>query len=663
MISGSKVRRTVGAIALVCVLGLPVWSGDNGFQPVTSEELSLTAVQQAPGAAVVTLYREESSDDNRNTRYEYIRRKILTKEGLKYADVEIPYYGAYNAIYDLKARTIHPDGKIIDFTGNTFDKTIVKSHDFKYKAKVFTLPDVTVGSIIEYHFTYALQREGPRQTAVYNTRWDMQDDLFTVRAKFWIQQYTGGERLDVFGGGSTRLYYVYSHFPRGAQPPKVKPDGTMQVELADLPALEEEEFMPPKDVVGAQVRFYYGGDAMHTADQFWKEAGKYWNKNTEQFLSHHSSIQEAANSIVNANDPPETKARKLYAAVQSLRNLNFERKRTAEEENAENIKDNQNVDDVWKHKYGDHLDLNRLYIALARAAGLQATAVRTSGRRNTIFDKSVLSLDEMPYEIVLLTLDGKEVYLDPGMKYCPFGILPWYKTATPALKLDKDGGTFIQTPAPQFMLIKRKGEFMLDPDGTLHGDLWIEFDGQTGVTAREEEWGEDDAGRAKDLEDEVKSWFPQGTTVKLTKANDWDRSEPPLALQFTVQVPGFASATGKRTFLPFSVFQGKDEHLFQHAERKWPVYMPYPYQHLDVVNIKLPPGVTVESLPKEKAESNDLERMQTIARVSGDSVHLERLVVLFDFFYPLDQYEGLRAFFERVKIADDEQIVLTKKTP
>ncbi len=267
----------------------------------------------------------------------------------------------------------------------------------------------------------------------------------------------------------------------------------------------------------------------------------------------------------------------------------------------------------------------------------------------------------MPYEIVLLNLDGKDVFVDPRTKYCPFGVLPWYKSATSALKLDKDGGTFIKTASPQISTIKRTGKFLLDPDGTLHGDLTIEYGGQTSVTKREQEWGEDDAGRAKDLEDEVKSWLPDGATAKLTKANSWEGSEPPLELHFTVQVPGFASATGKHKFMPFGVFQGKDEHLFQHSERKWPVYLPYPYQHFDVVEIKLPPGVTVESMPKERAETNDIGRMDTVDRVSGDTVHLERLVSLLQFYYPLDQYEQLRGFFGRVKIADDEQIVLASK--
>ncbi len=144
-----KLQRACAIVSLVFVFGSPAWSGDNGFQPVSQEELKLTSVPEAPGAAAVTLYREERSDDNQNTRYEYIRRKILTKDGLKYADVEIPYFGNYNWVSELKARTIHPDGKIIDFSGNAYDKTIVKSRDFKYKAKVFTLPDVTVGSIVE----------------------------------------------------------------------------------------------------------------------------------------------------------------------------------------------------------------------------------------------------------------------------------------------------------------------------------------------------------------------------------------------------------------------------------------------------------------------------------------------------------------------------------
>ena len=54
----------------------------------------MTSEPQAPGAPAIILYREVNRDDSGNTAHEddYYRIKILTEEGRKYADIEIPFF-------------------------------------------------------------------------------------------------------------------------------------------------------------------------------------------------------------------------------------------------------------------------------------------------------------------------------------------------------------------------------------------------------------------------------------------------------------------------------------------------------------------------------------------------------------------------------------------
>src|SRR3981081_1817901 len=154
------------------------------WQPISPDELRMTSVAEAPGAPAVILYRQGDRDDNGRTgnEYNYLRVKILTEEGRKYGDVEIPYFKGQGAVNGLRARTIRPDGSIVNFEGKAFDKTIVKAKGVKFLAKTFTLPDVQVGSIIEYHYTYDLN-EG----YVYNSHWILSEELFTKRGKFSLK--------------------------------------------------------------------------------------------------------------------------------------------------------------------------------------------------------------------------------------------------------------------------------------------------------------------------------------------------------------------------------------------------------------------------------------------------------------------------------------------
>src|SRR5208282_1931059 len=90
-----------------------------GFQPPNPEELKMTSEPLAPGAPAVILYRQVDRDDNGRTSHEddYLRIKILTEEGRKHANIEIPYVKGIEDVASIKARTIRPDGSIASFDG------------------------------------------------------------------------------------------------------------------------------------------------------------------------------------------------------------------------------------------------------------------------------------------------------------------------------------------------------------------------------------------------------------------------------------------------------------------------------------------------------------------------------------------------------------------
>jgi len=112
----------------------------------------MTSVKEAPGANAVILYREINGDDNLYSSTEYVRTKILTEAGRSQADIKLPFFESGQRVLDIAGRTIHPDGSIVNFNGKAFTKTD-RYHGEKMVVKAFTLPEVTVGSIVEYKFT------------------------------------------------------------------------------------------------------------------------------------------------------------------------------------------------------------------------------------------------------------------------------------------------------------------------------------------------------------------------------------------------------------------------------------------------------------------------------------------------------------------------------
>src|SRR5215467_1488498 len=134
--------------------------------PVTPQDLTFKEVPGNKGAAAVRLYYAQYINDNTASCFFYQRLKILNEKALNpdargktYADVEIPVFtlGDFvEDISDLKARTIKPDGSIVEFTGKPFEKVIFKGRGDKLAVKAFSMPQVSVGSIIEYKYRAVL---------------------------------------------------------------------------------------------------------------------------------------------------------------------------------------------------------------------------------------------------------------------------------------------------------------------------------------------------------------------------------------------------------------------------------------------------------------------------------------------------------------------------
>ena len=281
-------------LALVLALS-PILCLGQGFPPITPDELKMTNEPKAPGAPAVILFREVDRDDNGTTSHEddYVRVKILTEEGRKYANVELPFNKADESIVNIHARTIKPDGSGAESDVKVFEKTIEKAQGLKYLAKIFTLPNVQVGSIIEFRYTYDL-----REHYIYDSHWILSSDLFTRYAKFSLKQYQ--PRYVPMS-----LRWTWKGLPAGVEP-KEGPDHIVRMEVQNIPPYQVEDYMPPLNEVRSRVDFIYEGEYMENdPDQFWKHVDKKRNDALESFIGKRKAMEEAVAQIVSPSDAPD----------------------------------------------------------------------------------------------------------------------------------------------------------------------------------------------------------------------------------------------------------------------------------------------------------------------------------------------------------------------
>jgi len=621
------------------------------FQPVSPEELKMTSEQQAPGAPAVILYRQVDRDDSGRTAHEndYFRIKILTEEGRKYANVEIPFYKENgNNIVNIHGRTIRPDGSIANFEGKAFDKSIAKAKGLKIMAKTFTLPDVQLGSILEYYYTLDLA-----EYFVFDSHWILSDELFTKSAKFSLKPY-------VSDYSNMHVRWSWQLLPSGTEAPKEGPDHIIRLQVQNIPAFQTEDFMPPENELKSRVDFTYTEDFEKDATQFWKSRGKKLNGFVDGFVGKAKAMEQAVAQIVSANDPPDVKLQKIYARVQQIRNTSYELRKTEQEQKREKEKENSNVEDVWKRGYGNGRQINWLFLALARAAGFEAYEVYTSDRRNYFFNPVTMDAHKLDSDLVLVKVNGKEVFCDPGAAFTPFGLLMWPETGVPGLRLDKDGGIWIRTMLPESSTsrIVRRADLTLSETGDLEGKLTVTFTGLEAMHRRSEELHEDEADRKKTLEDEAKEYIPAASEVELTNKPDWSSSTPPLVAEFKMKIPGWVSGAGRRELLPVGIFSANEKRVFEHAERVHPIYFEFPSQKEDDVTISLPLGWEASSLPP--AHNQDAKAAVYILKAENDkgTLHLSRKLNLDLLLLDQKSYPALRNFFQVVRTGDEGQIVL-----
>ena len=159
------------------------------FQPPTPDELQMTSDPKAPGADAVFLYLEETDNDAQHYESHYARIKVLTEKGKEMATVELPYLRGTWKVTDIKGRTIHSDGTIVPLDIKPADLMIQKSGDQQIKRKVFTLPSVEVGSIIEYRYIISYGDDCDNGTCFFvPPTWDVQQAHFVHKARYILRR-------------------------------------------------------------------------------------------------------------------------------------------------------------------------------------------------------------------------------------------------------------------------------------------------------------------------------------------------------------------------------------------------------------------------------------------------------------------------------------------
>lgn len=586
-------------LTLSCLLFLAASTAlaqDKDWRPITPDELSAKAPLVEPDADAEAIFWEvridDSSSDDLSMKH-YVRVKIFTERGReKYSKFDVPFTKTIR-IKDLAARVIKPDGTITEIRKeDIFEREIIKAGGIKIKAKSFAVPNIEPGVIIEYKY-----KETRNDSGAKGMRLAFQRDVPVQNLSYFYKPYNSAEPT----------YQNYNF--RDAKFIKDE-KGFWLARRTNVPAFREEPRMPPEDMVRPWMLLTGARIGITSASAFNitftikdpSSQGSYWGAVTLEnaplwkFMTKSSGdVKKAAEEITAGASTPEDKLRKIYEFCQTqIKNTTFDTTLTDEER--AKLPDVKSMSDVLKRRAAGSQFVDMIFGALAHAAGLE-TRIAFTGNRNEMFFEPSMTNEQLIHPAAIAVKVGEEWKLfNPGMAYLPYGMLVWYEEDTWALLVGEKNYVWQQTPLTGHSksAAKREGKFKLLEDGTLEGNVSVEYNGHPALTYRMENYDESPDKRIENLKEEIKQRISTAEVSDVRIENVTDATKP-LVHRYKVRVPSYAQKTGKRLFLQPGFFEYGSSALFSGATRKFDIFFRYPWAESDKIEFQLPAGFDLDN--------------------------------------------------------------------
>jgi hypothetical protein len=654
-------RLRPGALALLFALVFTAFAprpaaarADKDWKPIDPSELGAAAPAVEKDADAEALFWEVYVDDSQ--LYElslrnYVRIKVFNERGRDaQSKIELPYYGRQQ-IKDVAARVVKPDGTSVELKKeDVFDRTVVKAGGVKVKVKSFALPGVEPGSVVEYRW-----REVHPGSAD-GLRLSFQRDIPVRSVVYYLKPFDRMRYRPINMGDA--------HFEKDK-------DGFYRMSMTGMPAFREEPRMPPEDAVRSWVFLYYSDEKKLDAEQYWKETGRKYYEGFKELIKPNDEVKAAVAGIVgDAKTDPE-KLQRLYDFCRTkIKNVSDDASGLTPDDRAK-LKENKSPADTLKRAQGTGTDIDYLFAALARAAGFDARVALSGNNDDFFFDRGFMHYSFLGSLFVAVQVEGSWQFFSPAEMYTTYGMLGWPEEGQDVLVTDAKDPIWVRALAsgPEKSVERRTGKLQLSEDGTLEGDVRVEY---TGHLAFEKKEYNDDDSPAEREKTVVEAWKSRmGAEVTDLRIENVTDPVKPFVYAFHVRVPSYATRTGKRLFLQPAFFEKGLAPLFPTATRRHEVYFHYPWSEEDEVEIALPEGFALDNADAPGSLSGgELSKYDPTVAVTKDG----RLLIYKRKFYfgkggdstlrfPVTSYPSLKNYFDEVSKRDGHTIALKQGAP
>src|ERR1041384_3267627 len=313
-----------------------VSAGGEEWRPIDPADLALKAAVVEPNADAEAIFWDIRIDDggeNDLVLNHYVRIKIFTERGRdQYSKVDIPFLPSVK-IKDVAARTIKPDGSILELLKeDIIEKTVVKVSGLKLRTKTFAFPGIEPGAIIEYKW-----KEVRSNSSADNMRLQFQRDI-PVQAVTYRIKPAGSSVVDVH--------------PFNMDRPTVEKEknGFLVATVSRMPAFREEPMMPPEDSVRSWALVRY-----HTIFSFltgYTSQAAFAYEAFQPYMKVDKEIKAKATELTAAGGTADEKVLKIFEFCRDNIKNTDDKSAGFTDEELEKMKENKKTSEQLKRGVG-----------------------------------------------------------------------------------------------------------------------------------------------------------------------------------------------------------------------------------------------------------------------------------------------------------------------
>lgn len=577
------------------------------------------------------------NEDGSYRKEEHKKLKILKEEARSMGEIPIPYDKEKDRIVEISAYTTTPDGKRHPYT-KISDISPYASYPIysNVMIKMITMPQVNVGSVIEYKVV--IESKGEQIKKAF---W--KEFYFTphVPTKILKTTVTFPKKLDI----------RYKEFNLSYKP-KITQDHAVLSYTWEIPDVYDdrkaEDYAPPP-----QAEDLLEGVEFSSIKN-WSDVSDWYFSLVQKNLKITPDIEGAAQKAIMGKVVFRDKVKAIVEYIQD----NF--RYVSMSLGAYSLEPHP-TDEVFKNKYGDCKDLSLLCVAMLKASGIGSNVALFRDEFSITDPQHNLPMPTLFDHVIVMVKDekGKSFYIDPLLKGYDIGEYPFYYQNAHTFIITADGGTWERLPiyAEERTYTRKDMNIIINADGSALWEATALWDLDSSIDTRE---------RLKGLDNTQKEDFFQRLNAMLADGGEvmerrWDNFDNRYGrLKSHIKIKKRDAYLVSDGLIILEVFGYPREFEFTKEKRENPIFFSSNTRDETITTYQIPQGFRVLSLPENIEKDIGFFSVKREYKQEKDKIMIREVVQQKRFEVPKEDYARVKEFFDKLPRDTYQRIVLKR---